>query len=152
VSEAHLSPLRFPKSKIREFADSNRKKANRAERRFELILNELNRGVLRGRFRCQYPISGKWIVDFFFPENRLAVEIDGPYHSTDGQRAKDRLKENDCAQFDVTLIRFKNMEVFGDKDILIAKLRLGWRAALKRKNRLVGLPIGKLHGAGSGRT
>lgn len=130
--------IRFPKSKIRVFADSNRSTPTRAEQRFERILNGRKGGVLKGRFTRQ--ISGKWIVDFYFPEVRLAVEIDGSSHSTEKQKVRDRIKERDCCRFDITLVRFRNADVFGRRDALVKRLRSGWRQALKRKMKIIGRP------------
>lgn len=67
--------------------------------------------------------SGKWIVDFFLPEVRLAVEVDGGYHTTRMQQARDAEKEADCARFDVTLVRLSNAQVFGDWRDLLPTLR-----------------------------
>jgi very-short-patch-repair endonuclease len=71
----------------------------------------VNGGVLRGRLRSQHVISGKWIVDFFFPEVRLAIEVDGNYHLEKDRALKDREKELDCTRFDITLVRVHNSEV-----------------------------------------
>jgi hypothetical protein len=42
-----------------------------------------------------------------------------------GRRKIDR-KILDCERFDITLIRVRNSEVFGDRDYLLQKLRAGW--------------------------
>src|SRR5262245_54678657 len=65
------------RSHIVSFANLNRRRPTPSERRFKEILGAINGGVLRGRFKCQHAISGKWIVDFFVPEIRLGIEIDG---------------------------------------------------------------------------
>lgn len=115
-----------------------RRRPTPAERRLSWILNSLNRGVLKGRFRKQHVVSGRWIVDFFFPEIRLAIEVDGSFHLSEERRALDREKEQDCARFDITLLRLKNAEVFGDRERLIERLRDGWRTALRRENKIIG--------------
>lgn len=136
-------PLPFadpPKrSHILENADKNRNKPTRAETKLREILDELGGGVLRGKFKRQYAISGKWIVDVFFPEIRLAIEVDGSIHHTAQQKKKDRRKEEDCARFDITMLRINNREIDGDRRKLIKKLRLGWRKALKRENQIIGM-------------
>jgi very-short-patch-repair endonuclease len=109
-----------------------------AELRLLGILNSLNDGVLRGRFDTQHVVSGRWIVDFFFSEIRLAIEVDGAVHQTEDQKTRDLEKEQDCARFDITLLRITNADVFGDRDKLVDKLRHGWRMALKRENQLIG--------------
>lgn len=78
-------------------------------------------------------------MDFFFTEIRLAVEIDGSYHQTDRQMVRDHLKDEDCARFDITVLRLTNEAVFGCKEDLTNRLRAAWRQALSRKNHLIGL-------------
>lgn len=130
-----------PRSRIRMFAGRNRSNLTPAEKRLKRILEQLNNGALRGRFKCQHPISGRWIVDFFFPEIRLAIEVDGSIHSTDEQRELDTQKDEDCERFDVTMLRITNREVFGNRAALIEKLRTGWRNALNRENRIIGMDV-----------
>jgi very-short-patch-repair endonuclease len=128
----------YPKSHIRRYADCLRKKPTPAERTLCSILKSLNGGVLKGRFASQHVVSGKWIVDIFFPEIRLGIEIDGGVHLTSQQRKLDKQKELDCARFDITLLRLTNKEVFGDRQKLVEKLRLGWKMALQRENKIIG--------------
>jgi len=113
-----------------------------AEVRLWKILATVNGGVLWGRFECQHVISGKWIVDFFFPEVRLAIEVDGLSHLKNERVMKDRQKELDCERFDITLVRVQNRDVFGDTETLLEKLRAGWRTALTRKSALIGKTSG----------
>lgn len=138
VGEGSMFPLRYGKCYVHRFADRMRRNPTRAERQLALILSSLSGGRLKGRFVQQHVVSGKWIVDIFFLENRLAIEIDGGIHQQEGQIARDRQKEQDCVRFDITLLRVTNSEVFGDRDRLLTKLRLGWRTALRRENKIIG--------------
>lgn len=126
------------KSHVRRNADTRRKNPTKAEAKLEQILDSLNGGALRGKFKREHVVSGKWIVDFFFPEIRLAIEVDGSFHNTPAQRAKDRKKEADCKRFDITVLRLRNGEIFGNRNRLIEKLRAGWRAARSRENGIIG--------------
>lgn len=128
----------FQRSHIEKYADYRRANPTPAESEFERFLNQLNGGVLRGKFVREHVISGKWIVDFFLPDIRLAVEIDGSIHLTGIQKKKDMIKDADAKRFDITVLRLKNSEVAGNKERLTAKLRDAWRSALKRENRIVG--------------
>jgi very-short-patch-repair endonuclease len=132
-----LEPFYMP-SHVLRYVKRMRDHPTRAERQFRVILNSLNGGTLKGRFNTQHVVTGRWIVDFFFPEVRLAVEIDGGVHQSPEQKARDQEKEKDCARFDITLIRVTNGEVFGDRTRLVEKLRRGWRAALEREYTIVG--------------
>jgi very-short-patch-repair endonuclease len=115
-----------------------RRRPTQAEREFKNFLLSLNGGVLRNRFKMQHVASGRWIIDFFFPEVRLGVEIDGSVHRAHVQKRRDRQKEKDCARFDITLLRVTNSDVFGDKNALANKLRSGWREAMRRNNKIIG--------------
>lgn len=127
------------KSKIHQFAEQNSASPAPAELEFQRFLNKLNGGMLKGRFKREHVISGKWITDFFFPDIRLAIELDGPYHLRSQQITRDRQKDEDCKKYDITVLRITNKEVFGDQDKLTKKLRGGWRRALDRKNYIIGM-------------
>lgn len=132
--------LEYAKSRILTFAEQNVRRPTPAEIEFAAILDGLAGGALLGKYRCQHVISGRWIVDFFFPEIRLAVEIDGSIHGTDEQQRKDHLKDADCNRFDITMVRITNAEVAGDRGRLVSKLREGWRRARDRENMIIGKP------------
>ena len=141
IGDPPLYGLVYSKSRVRQFAAANKRNPTNAERRFRHILMRLNGGALRGRFRTQHPVSGKWIVDFFFPEVRLAIELDGGHHGRGEQGERDRIKERDCRRFDITLVRFTNAEVFRNPAALVEKLRSAWATAGTRKNVIVGKDV-----------
>ena len=128
----------YSRSYISRFASRMRRKPTQAERQFKNFLLSLNGGVLRDKFKMQHVASGRWILDFFFPDIRLGVEIDGSVHRTHAQKRRDRQKDEDCARFDITLLRVTNSDVFGNKNALASKLRHGWREAMRRNNKIIG--------------
>ena len=138
IGEYRSNHHSFTKSHIEKFADYRRANPTQAEAEFARFLCGLNDGVLKGQFVREHIISGKWIVDFFFPKIRLAVEIDGSIHLSGIQKKKDRLKDLDAARFDITVLRVTNSEVAGDKSKLTNKLRAAWRIALQRENKIIG--------------
>ncbi len=99
----------------------------------------MNDGESVGSFKCQYVISGRWIVDIFFPDVRLAIDIIRATDDAEDQRELDRRKDADCARFDITLLRITGREVFGDPEELIARIEAGWRKAMNRENRIIGM-------------
>ena len=114
-------------------AAERREHPTRAERTLATILNEANGGALDGRFRREWVCGGRWIVDFYFPEVRLAIEVDGGYHRSTFQLGWDLFKATELEAAGMTLLRLTNQEVLGDRERLLAKLRRGWRAALARE-------------------
>lgn len=138
IGEQKYQDHTFERSHIEKYAEFNRANPTPAEREFIRFLNQLNNGALRGKFIREHIISGKWIVDFYFSEIRLAIEIDGSIHLTRMQKQKDTMKDADAARFDITVLRLTNGEVAGDKVRLAQKLRQAWRLALDRENTLIG--------------
>jgi len=115
-------------------ARERREQPTRAERELAAILSGLNEGALEGRFRREW-VCGEWIVDFYFPEVRLGIEVDGGYHRSTLQHGRDLVKTSGLEDAGVTLLRLTNAEVFGDRARLVGKLREAWRSAARRARR-----------------
>jgi very-short-patch-repair endonuclease len=72
----------------------------------------LRRKKLSGfRFRRQAPI-GPYIADFFCPEARLVIELDGFPHTDEGQMQRDSQRTIWLETHGCRVIRFWNMDVF----------------------------------------
>ena len=99
----------------------------------EKILLSLNKGVLRGKFKTKWYVSGR-LFDFFFPEIRLAILLDGSEEKPEYSRLQKVYFENFCEDEWVTLLYIKEEEIKYDKDKLIEKLREAYRAAKKLTN------------------
>ena len=119
---------------LRLAAEERRERPTRAERALAQLLGSLNGGALEGRFRREWVCAGRWIVDFYFPEVGLGVEVDGGYHRSTRQLGRDVFKQRELEAAGVTLLRLTNEEVLGDRERLLAKLRAAWRAARRRAN------------------
>lgn len=69
---------------------------------------------LHGRkFRRQASI-GNYVVDFYCPSEKLAVELDGEVHLYESVNANDTEKESFLAEKGITVVRFENQFVFQD--------------------------------------
>jgi very-short-patch-repair endonuclease len=73
----------------------------------EVILWEcLRKGRLNGlQFRRQHPL-GSYILDFYCPAARLAIEIDGEGHSHPDQLRHDRVRDAWLSSKSVRVLRF----------------------------------------------
>ena len=63
---------------------------------------------------CQFyrqRIIGNYIVDFYCPEGKLVVEIDGGQHYSEQERAKDKMRDGHLADLGLTVLRFSAREV-----------------------------------------
>jgi len=118
-------------------ARRRKREPTRAEERLAQILSDLSEGGEAFHFEREWAFYGKFILDFFVPDVRLGIEVDGPSHDTAKQRRIDREKESALEKLEVTLIRIRNAEVFGDAESLLARLRTGWKAALRGRRGLV---------------
>ena len=115
-------------------ADLRRLEPTPAEAELERILRELGAGALAGEFRREWPV-GDWVVDFYFPTIRLAIEVDGGYHRAQSRWRLDLAKTRDLEERGNTVLRLNNAEVFGDRERLVARLRAAWRTAVENIRR-----------------
>jgi len=78
-----------------------------------------NRGLFGLKFRRQQVIAG-FIVDFYCPSARLALELDGGVHADPAQRAYDDARRQALASRAVRVVRLDNHDVHeqGLRDLL----------------------------------
>ena len=70
-----------------------------------------NRQLANAKFRRQHPL-GRYILDFYCDERRLAVELDGSIHDQPDQTGYDKVRHREIEQRGVRLMVFSNEEVF----------------------------------------
>ena len=108
--------------------DTPRRQPTPAEAELERILNTLGGGALAGEFWREFPV-GNWLIDFYFPAIKLAIEVDGGYHRAPLQWRRDLHKTAELEARGITVLRLTNAEVLGERARLIEKLRVAWRVA-----------------------
>src|SRR6266581_4124454 len=93
------------------------KKEQRRELRSRLTPEEsylwsyLQRRQLRGRkFRRQHSV-GPYILDFYCPAEKLAVELDGSTHDHEAAQTYDLKRSALLTQFGIRTLRFENREI-----------------------------------------
>ena len=78
---------------------------------------------LAGRkFRRQHSV-GKYIIDFYCPSERLAVELDGEPHFTEGGIKHDEIRTNYINGLDIRIVRFENSEIFDQPETVLADIK-----------------------------
>ena len=83
----------------------------------------LRRRQLAGlRFRRQHVI-GRFIADFYCPEARLVIEVDGGIHSSPEQRMHDRERDTVFAALGLIVCRVTNDDVFRDVAGVLQRIR-----------------------------
>ena len=82
----------------------------------EVVLWQALRGgrLSELRFRRQHPV-GPYILDFFCPSARLAIEVDGLAHDTVGQLRRDQVRQAWLAERDITVLRVAATDVLRDE-------------------------------------
>src|SRR5262245_5177190 len=84
----------------------------------EVILWDcLRKGQLEGlRFRRQHPI-GPWILDFYCPSAKLAVEVDGAEHDMAPQIAHDPRRDAWLSERGIRVLRFAASEILREDEL-----------------------------------
>ena len=86
-----------------------RNSAPEAER---ALWNYLRRRQLGGfKFRRQHGV-GFYVLDFYCPELKLAIEVDGPSHGIGDTPEYDRERQAYLERFGIRTLRFTNEEVY----------------------------------------
>lgn len=76
-----------------------------------LLWQHLKGSQLAGRkFRRQHSI-GLFVLDFYCPSERLAIELDGEIHNTTEIIIHDQERQKAIETLDIRVIRFQNREV-----------------------------------------
>ena len=117
MNEKTTDRIRGTTREIEAAARQLRQQLTPAEARlWEAIRNRQLNGL---RFRCQHPV-GRFIVDFYCPVYKLAIEIDGDIHleriEYDAART-DRLED-----YGYLVVRFKNEEILTDLDRVLDEI------------------------------
>ena len=73
------------------------------------------------RFLRQYSID-QFVVDFYSPKLKLAVEIDGDVHNVPEQMDYDKDRQDYIEKFGITFVRITNEELLGNPNKAFAKI------------------------------
>lgn len=77
----------------------------------QVLWQFLRKKKLKGhRFRRQFSIKG-FVVDFYCPRIKTAVEVDGGYHTSDDQILYDKERDHILSGLGIKVIRVTNKEV-----------------------------------------
>ncbi|MDO9549096.1 MAG: DUF559 domain-containing protein [Candidatus Marinimicrobia bacterium] len=82
------------------------------------------------KFRRQHSI-GPYIVDFYCPAERLAIELDGEPHFNDISDEYDRERTLFMNAFGVNVLRFENKVVFDDPELLLITIQQQFGKVIK---------------------
>jgi very-short-patch-repair endonuclease len=97
------------------------------------------RQLLSCKFRRQYSV-GSYVLDFFSPEVKLAIELDGDSHFQAGAPEYDDKRRQFIESFGICIIRFLNSEVYGNLDGVLE--RIGHEVLERRQKNLCAMAPG----------
>jgi very-short-patch-repair endonuclease len=81
-----------------------------------------NKQLLGQRVLRQYGV-GPYVLDFYIPKLKLAIEVDGATHATDKEREYDRHRQEEIEGLGIQFLRFTNSEVYGEMGYVLEGIR-----------------------------
>ncbi len=97
-----------------------RNEMTKAER---IIWSRLSRRQIEGaRFLRQYSVE-HFVLDFYCPELKLAIEIDGATHFTPEAQDYDAMRQTHIEQYGIRFLRFTNDDVYYRLNGVVEKIR-----------------------------
>jgi very-short-patch-repair endonuclease len=96
-----------------------RRRLTEAEQRLWQALK--GRQIEGAKVRRQHAV-GPYILDFYYPSHRLAVEVDASGHLTDDGRAQDAARTTYLEERGLRVIRFTNLEVLGALEAVLDRI------------------------------
>jgi very-short-patch-repair endonuclease len=89
---------------------------NTATETERLLWSSLKGSQLLGyKFRRQQGI-GQYVVDFYCPAKKMAIEIDGATHWTEQEQKRDRERQYYIEALGIRVLRFTNDDIYTNKD------------------------------------
>jgi very-short-patch-repair endonuclease len=87
------------------------------------LWTQLQGRQLDGRkFRRQHSI-GPYVLDFYCPEEHLAVELDGAAHDYESAVLRDRTRTHYLESVGISVVRFENRSVLENLDGVLSEIR-----------------------------
>ena len=104
---------------LKEYARQDRNKSTKSE---VLFWMQVRNKQLRGYdFHRQKPVD-YFILDFFCSRLMLGIELDGITHHEDAVIAKDKIKEQRMNDLGITVLRFRDEEVYHHMQIVLLEI------------------------------
>src|SRR5919108_2774054 len=106
----------FNKSSEKQKRQTLRNSSSKAE---QMLWSKLREKQLLGyKFRRQYSV-GPYVIDFYCPQLKLAIEIDGKSHFQEGMPQYDEQRQHYIESLNICFLRFINRDVFERIDVVL---------------------------------
>ncbi|HCY75755.1 MAG TPA: hypothetical protein DHV28_07520 [Ignavibacteriales bacterium] len=80
-----------------------------------------DRQLLGCKFRRQYSID-QFVIDFYSPEIKFAIELDGDVHNNPDQKEYDVKRQEYLETFGITFLRITNDDLIGNANMAFKKI------------------------------
>jgi very-short-patch-repair endonuclease len=122
----------YTRTDVKETRRQLRHDATRAEK----VLWQCLRGakIADCKFRRQFSVH-QYILDFYSPEARLAIEVDGITHESETAQAKDKVRQNRIENLDIEFLRFTDGEVLNNAEACVKVIEVAVRRRRNEFNR-----------------
>ncbi len=109
----------FNNSKLKTLRQKLRNESPQAE---IILWSQLKSGQLKGlKFIRQYGV-GSYVVDFYCPKLKLAIEVDGDSHFKKGAEEYDKKRQKFIEQFNIKFLRVTNTDIYENLDGVIEEV------------------------------
>ncbi|MCX6753067.1 MAG: endonuclease domain-containing protein [Candidatus Nomurabacteria bacterium] len=107
-------------SKLQEMTKARylRKEETKAEK---ILWEEIRNNKLGIKFRRQHPID-RFIIDFYVPKIKLAIELDGEIHKEN--KEYDKMRTEYLNSKNIKVLRFWNSEIETDLKKVLDKIKI----------------------------
>ncbi len=126
--------MRFSVQEKRDFARGMRANPTGAE---ACLWERIRKNKIGYRFQRQIALWG-FIVDFYCPIARLAIEVDGSAHELVDVAENDEVKEVALSQHNIGLLRFTNEEVENSMPVVLRDIKRECDYRMQRETPLKG--------------
>ena len=90
-----------------------------------------NRGCLGLKFKRQFSID-KYIIDFYCPEYKIAIELDGNVHELENVKKYDAQRQKYLEDYGIHFIRITNEEYLGNPNKAFEKIENNIKEIIKK--------------------
>ena len=99
----------------------------------KIVWMHLRKRQLGYRFLRQYSVDS-FVIDFYCPELKLAIELDGNVHEIPEQKKYDKERQKYLEAFGIKFIRIKNEEFLGNPNKAFNRIEEKISSIVQNKN------------------
>ena len=98
----------------------------------KIVWSNLRKRQLGYRFLRQYSVD-HFVIDFYCPEIKLAIEVDGESHNNPEQREYDIKRQKYLEEFNIKFVRIKDEDLLGNPNEAFNKIEDSIKLSVKNK-------------------